>query len=137
MDLISEGEEVCCLHALFGFSHSYRTITPFTPKTICVGVCVCGGGHRSSFQNIQVSKTVLSPGTSASTYHLAYTDVESEHIKMPKFKIRLSVHTEEEFASTSSRPHKCIPCRCLHLTAVRHRHQLEWTNGHIQCSVQG
>lgn len=29
-----EGEEVCCLHALVGISHSYRTITPFAPKML-------------------------------------------------------------------------------------------------------
>lgn len=67
-----EGEEICCLHALFGFSHSYRTITPFTPKTICV--CM----ERSSFQNVQVSKMVPSPGTSTSTHDFAHTDAECE-----------------------------------------------------------
>lgn len=40
-DLIVEsgwrgGKEVCCLHALFGISHSCRTITPFAPEMLRV-----------------------------------------------------------------------------------------------------
>lgn len=98
-----EGEEVCCLHALFGFSHSYRTITPFTPKTICV--CVCVVPPSRTYKCWRWSRP-LGPALQHTTLHTQTWNVK--HTTLPKFKKGLFPCTQKDYFSMSISPPSAV-----------------------------